>query len=1157
ILRKRQNKENEDAAKMAKRNKLASRRVSFAPDDELETKHIFKEDSRDRNSTGEFPMPSPLGPAPTELDTQPPYHAQPLQLPGGQFATVPSPGGLSPLSMDLTNNSFEQQGGTAAAMAPAPNGRPASGLLPPQHQQPQQHHHHYHADYTRNITMNVPNLSTLVEEDEEEYAAGDAGGSGADVSSQPHASPGPSMGPGPRTNEGARLLAMSPISPFVLREMQRGREAAEEEEDVRNDDVRNRWGFTPGADDTLEVSFGRAVMGEATYNHVYGSSTTGDITRAIKDGHSTGQHHGQHGGVTRALASIAASKSVAAAAALPLPSEHDPGPAAAGSAAAALRGFSTDAGPANDSTVPARRARAEVDAGFTGRGTAQPGAEGQPSRHAPLQRHAEQPPAFAAPPQPRPGPPLSMAQPSNVHVPQPHQHAGHMAHNTPFGVDNTTKLLEDDHTDAWRLPGHGSTYDRGRLSVASNKVLAPGYRRGAPGVGVGSETTMLLGPTTQLLATGNTHTAQLLAETTNHKAAYERFLQSMPGRQAPPAAGLPPKAGARPAHDATAVSSSVAELRRAAMQDSTNMSMDLHVDANGTSNDLLGDAGGLSLDAFVLPPEPTVNLSQQHALLQGQLRALERQIHEELAYDGHRPPCSVLTAPLYCLPVAQDFFSLIDVSFNDKVCRTSYLPQSDPPPKTVAEVYEAAAVIAPHVNTYQAMMIEVSGRLANMQSRVQQLEGELSSDNPELFTAVQLASNAQLETIKDQFINLKKLCRVRTVKAIKQMHLHALDDLLVQLSRSKAQLQSELSAMTATTECFTQCTSNKASLTAAIARRCQEDDVQLQAVVQRKRTADGLLQRLEALRAQNAQRLQRLEKARAEQETAEQTRVPKEHLARERNGLETRSNELAARSMSSALTPGREGHLLQQVASKREEVEVLLGLHALRVDLCDMEKTGSFSMTFWGAYRVDCTACIASSDSCSLRVGCLATAGRSSGLAPSVVAMLGVTASSLSCNVPRAGVPLRLESISRHLQRMWRLTHHLDTCWLKHNCMQKPSVDLHAWDGGPALMLQFLNADTVTKVAISMPWLGALHADAVAPELRVQMQSLEPAVTQQQYCEALLSTVLSKLTPNAGFLPALCFTMSVTLQPGTRTIEAGAAGSGGAATTKGMASSGL
>lgn len=487
-------------------------------------------------------MPSPLDPAGISAAAGATDTLAPAQLYGGHSAeppaVLPSPGALSPLSMDLTNNSFEQ-GHMAAAMAQAA-GHPglAGALLPAQHQQ-----QYHHADFTRNITMNVPNLSTLVEEDEEEYAAADAVSGGvAACGGVPES---------PLTGEVAKagaagdgLGAPSPISPYVLREMQRGGSGGDD------DEVRNRWGFTPGADDTLEVSFGecnvgvvsqcatdsapstpsvtlsrparalsgRAVMGEQTYNHVYGGTTTGDLTKAIKDGHTggepatplppdycanvrcavtnlTGQHYGQHGAVTRALAAITAARTGAGAA-------GSPGRGQAGTA-------HTGAGPSAAASARDTQSDMDISAG--------------PSLGAPA----------AAPQQlgrqgSNPQPHL-MTQPFQVpmHVPAP------LPHNTPF-LDNTTKLLEDDQTDAWRLPGAGNNYDRGRLSVASNRVLAPGGRRAAAAGGAGGgETTMLLGPTTQLLATGGNATAQLLADTTNHKAAYDRFMRN---RQAPPSA---------------------------------------------------------------------------------------------------------------------------------------------------------------------------------------------------------------------------------------------------------------------------------------------------------------------------------------------------------------------------------------------------------------------------------------------------------------------------------------------------------------------------------------------------------------------------------------------------------------------------------------------
>lgn len=121
-------------------------------------------------------------------------------------------------------------------------------------------HHQQHEGFTRNITMNVPNLSTLVEEDEEaameltgQLGAGDP--RSADSGDQGVSPARAQMGAGAGMAGGEpRLSAPSPISPYVLREMGRGLQGGGED-----DEVRNRWGFTPGADDTLEVSYGGSM----------------------------------------------------------------------------------------------------------------------------------------------------------------------------------------------------------------------------------------------------------------------------------------------------------------------------------------------------------------------------------------------------------------------------------------------------------------------------------------------------------------------------------------------------------------------------------------------------------------------------------------------------------------------------------------------------------------------------------------------------------------------------------------------------------------------------------------------------------------------------------------------------------------------------------
>lgn len=102
---------------------------------------------------------------------------------------------------------------------------------------------------------------------------------------------------------------------------------------------------------------------------------------------------------------------------------------------------------------------------------------------------------------------------------------------------------------------------------------------------------------------------------------------------------------------------------------------------------------------------------------------------------GCPPICSPATSHRVCV---QDFLGLIDISFNDKVCRTSYLPQSDPPPRSLLEVYEAALVTAPRVAVYQQMMLDLSSRLSNAQAHVGQLEAQLGGSNPGLFGAAQV-----------------------------------------------------------------------------------------------------------------------------------------------------------------------------------------------------------------------------------------------------------------------------------------------------------------------------------------------------------------------------------------------------------------------------------
>ena len=410
ILRKRAaNKENED--REVRRNKLRGRRVSFAPEDGLETMHLYDKVScapfcrwlaasgtKSRRlgflTAANAALPHACAQDKVNqgrqerlddtddllaggISTAVPYGASGLPMMDPDSGAVPespapglggppaSPTHTTPLSMDLTNHLSLQslQGGSGrkqprSASKAAANPRPSPRKSPRRSQAPSSSSQPDDPpavaagnggsggsqEFTRNITMSVPALSTLVEEDEdgmmmmmmlesgckggsqpgeaspydmllESGCKGDSHG-GSSAMASPYdgmLSPEVFTGPVPEHGEsyalrhmcvrcpwpalnlspptslplqavppwrppgsdpplllagGASMAApspqggfLSPISPYVLNEMRLGgnaatpgAEAAGVPEDT--EDLKEKWGFTPGAEDTLDASHG-------------------------------------------------------------------------------------------------------------------------------------------------------------------------------------------------------------------------------------------------------------------------------------------------------------------------------------------------------------------------------------------------------------------------------------------------------------------------------------------------------------------------------------------------------------------------------------------------------------------------------------------------------------------------------------------------------------------------------------------------------------------------------------------------------------------------------------------------------------------------------------------------------------------------------------
>ena len=264
------------------------------------------------------------------------------------------------------------------------------------------------------------------------------------------------------------------------------------------------------------------MLGDTTYNHVYGTSATGDITNAMKG--STAGRPAWHGGIP-AVCALAAGCCVQPGACWCAVGVTGCAPLGTASVAPRLPALSL-LPPAADATnqqqqrgVMTRR-MSSIAASFSVPMLPPVGESSAAGHHQPAAAPTEQllqrpsaPGAPAAATAAMPAPTataMPLAQPISLQRP----------HTTPHMVENTIKLLEDDITDAWRLGYAPQAAGLARASVASNRV-APAHRRYG-------ETTALLGGTTQLLNTGNM-TVQLLADTTtNHRAAMEQFLGVLP-----------------------------------------------------------------------------------------------------------------------------------------------------------------------------------------------------------------------------------------------------------------------------------------------------------------------------------------------------------------------------------------------------------------------------------------------------------------------------------------------------------------------------------------------------------------------------------------------------------------------------------------------------
>jgi len=144
----------------------------------------------------------------------------------------------------------------------------------------------------------------------------------------------------------------------------------------------------------------------------------------------------------------------------------------------------------------------------------------------------------------------------------------------------------------------------------------------------------------------------------------------------------------------------------------------------------------------------------------------------------------------------RDFLKMSGVQFLDHVRRGTSIGMGDladdPPPGTLRECYRLLHLTRVDADGFANAVRTLQEECAASRARVGEREAELSAANPEVFRSLQLARGAELERLRAGIASLKRVCRAQTMLAWKEWRLRMEAGARQALSDSAARLRSDL-----------------------------------------------------------------------------------------------------------------------------------------------------------------------------------------------------------------------------------------------------------------------------------------------------------------------------------------------------------------------------
>eukprot|EP00798_Chlamydomonas_sp_ICE-L_P032525 gene32525-17238_t len=263
--------------------------------------------------------------------------------------------------------------------------------------------------------------------------------------------------------------------------------------------------------------------------------------------------------------------------------------------------------------------------------------------------------------------------------------------------------------------------------------------------------------------------------------------------------------------------------------------------------------------SLVTQSQPSQAMSQPMSLValtqpsqsQPMYEQMQQQAYEEMP---HVPPITF-----------QEFLQTVEVRFLDDMRRrTSFLPPVDlngggveAVPETLHDMYKALHATGAHAALSNSLVIELADVVEAMHMRNAEVEGQLARSNPAVFTAVQLAGPADLERIRDQMKLLKRLCRHRTGMAWKQRRIAFEQALSMEYRCNMEALSEEAEYMRARLADALELEQGLAQVDHELEKKKAQCAAEKQEAAHQKEVRAVQRQRLAELRASNAQREQR------------------------------------------------------------------------------------------------------------------------------------------------------------------------------------------------------------------------------------------------------------------------------------------------------------